>query len=135
MNDSSFDFSFSGLKTALLYQVQRDKNWKNKIPTYCAEFQQAIIDVLVSKTTRAAKKYQVKSIMLAGGVAANLELREQLGRAVTKELPPVKYNIPDLKYTTDNAAMIAAAGYFYFKNRKLKPWNKIRVDCNAGLTN
>jgi N6-L-threonylcarbamoyladenine synthase len=145
INDDNFDFSFSGLKTSLLYQVQKDADWKNKTSAYCAEFQQAVVDVLVAKTIKAAKKYKVKTVMLAGGVAANLALREQLGHAVNQELPQVKYNIPDLKYTTDNAAMIATAGYFLHKSMKtLKHKNiktkipaikKIEVDCNARLTN
>ncbi|PIR92407.1 tRNA (adenosine(37)-N6)-threonylcarbamoyltransferase complex transferase subunit TsaD [Candidatus Falkowbacteria bacterium CG10_big_fil_rev_8_21_14_0_10_44_15] len=138
LNDTAFDFSFSGLKTALLYKIQGDKNWRHKIPAYCAEFQQAIIDVLISKTVKAAKKYKVKSVMLAGGVAANLELREQLGLAVrlgfkTQSDFPAYYT-PDLQYTTDNAAMIAAAGYFYLKNVKTKKPRNIRVDCNQSLT-
>ncbi|MFA6551171.1 MAG: tRNA (adenosine(37)-N6)-threonylcarbamoyltransferase complex transferase subunit TsaD [Patescibacteria group bacterium] len=139
INDDNFDFSFSGLKTSLLYQVQKDADWKNKTSAYCAEFQQAVVDVLVAKTIKAAKKYKVKTVMLAGGVAANLELREQLGRAVKTELPRIKYNIPDLKYTTDNAAMIAAAGYFLHKSTKtlkhenIKTKQLIKVDCNKKL--
>ena len=148
LNDATFDFSFSGLKTALLYKIQGDKNWRHKIPAYCAEFQQAIIDVLISKTVKAAKKYKVKSVMLAGGVAANVELRRQLKRTLERTLPKTAYFMPDLKYTTDNAAMIAVAGYFYIK--ALKPRRTIlrgrqknitarkprgiRVDCNQSLT-
>ena len=149
INDDNFDFSFSGLKTSLLYQVQKDADWKNKTSAYCAEFQQAVIDVLVAKTIKAAKKYKVKTVMLAGGVAANLELREQLGLAVklgfkTQHNSP-SYHVPDLKYTTDNAAMIAAAGYFLHKSMrtlkheniktKMQATKKIKVDCNARLTN
>ena len=134
INESSCDFSFSGLKTALLYKIQRDKNWQSKIPAYCAEFQQAIIDVLISKTIKAAKKYKVKSVMLAGGVAANIELRRQLKQALAQSLPQTAYFVPNLKYTTDNAAMIAAAGYFYLKNIKTKKLPKIKVNCNQRLT-
>ncbi|PIT94190.1 tRNA (adenosine(37)-N6)-threonylcarbamoyltransferase complex transferase subunit TsaD [Candidatus Falkowbacteria bacterium CG10_big_fil_rev_8_21_14_0_10_43_11] len=135
INDDNFDFSFSGLKTALLYQTQKDSEWRKKIPSYCAEFQQAIIDVLISKTVKAAKKHQVKSIMLAGGVAANLELRRQLSQAVAQKLPGINFHLPDLKYTTDNAAMIAAAGYFYIKTLKRKniKTKLVKVDCNKKL--
>jgi N6-L-threonylcarbamoyladenine synthase len=133
INDNNFDFSFSGIKTSILYKIQKDKNWKNKIPEYCAAFQQAIIDVLVAKTLKAAKKYKVKSVILAGGVAANAELRRQLGEQLREELPRVSYHIPDLKYTTDNAAMIAAAGYFLAKEKKFTPWQKLKVDCNLSL--
>jgi len=118
LHDNSYDFSFSGLKTSLLYAVQKDKQWKKKIPAYAAEFQQAIIDVLISKTIKAAAKYKVKSILLGGGVAANTELRRQLTDAVAQKLPRTNFHLPDLKYTTDNAAMIAAAGYFFITAKK-----------------
>jgi len=118
LHDNSYDFSFSGLKTSLLYAVQKDKQWKKKIPAYAAEFQQAIIDVLISKTIKAAAKYKVKSILLGGGVAANKELRRQLADAVAQKLADVNFHVPNLKYTTDNAAMIAAAGYFFITAKK-----------------
>jgi len=133
INDDNFDFSFSGLKTSVLYQTQKDKNYKKRIPDYCASFQQAVIDVLISKTIKAAKKYKVKSILLAGGVAANKELREQLGRAVSNNIPKVDYHIPGLQYTTDNATMIAVAGYYMAKQKKYTPYNKLKVDCNLSL--
>ena len=126
-----------------MYKIQKDKSWRTKIPEYCAAFQQAIIDVLVAKTIKAAQKYQVKSVILAGGVAANIELRRQLGEKIKHELPRVSYHTPHLKYTTDNAAMIAAAGYFLArrshsegglaKEKKFTPWQKLRVDCNLKL--
>lgn len=139
-----FDFSFSGLKTALLYQLKKDKDWRNRIPEYSQDFQQAIIDVLVGKTIKAAKKYDVKTVMLAGGVAANTELRKQLQNAVEQKLDNVKFNMPALEYTTDNAAMIATAGYFLAKNKKMTrqplrgtsgqaSWTKIKTDCNLKL--
>jgi len=135
INDKNFEFSFSGLKTSVLYQIQKDKNYKKRIPDYCASFQQAVIDVLIKKTIKAAKKYKVKSVMLAGGVAANIELRKQLGEAVKINLPKANYHMPNIKYTTDNAAMIAAAGYFAYKykNNIKTDWSKIRVDCNLSL--
>ena len=133
INSGNFEFSFSGLKTALLYQLKKDKNWRNKIPEYCQDFQQAIIDVLVSKTIKAAKKYNVKTIMLAGGVAANIELRAQLKNAVEQKLDDTQFHMPSLEYTTDNAAMIAAAGYFKAKDKKAVSWTKLKVDCNLKL--
>ncbi|MDP3900434.1 MAG: tRNA (adenosine(37)-N6)-threonylcarbamoyltransferase complex transferase subunit TsaD [bacterium] len=128
MHDKNFDFSFSGLKTSVLYAVQKDKKWQQRLSEYCAEFQQAVIDVLIFKTLKAAEQYKVKSVILAGGVAANLELRKQLGNKIKTELPSVSFHLPHLKYTTDNAAMIAAAGYFYQQYEKKK--NNITVDCN-----
>ncbi|MCK4540542.1 tRNA (adenosine(37)-N6)-threonylcarbamoyltransferase complex transferase subunit TsaD [Candidatus Parcubacteria bacterium] len=128
IDSPDFDFSFSGLKTAIRYALEEDKNWKDRIPEYCAEFQQAIIDVLIKKTIKAGNKFNVKTIMLAGGVSANKELRKQLEKQVLKN--NFKFSLPDLKYTTDNAAMIATAGYFKALRKEFTPWQDLRVDCN-----
>ncbi len=120
IDSNNFDFSFSGLKTSLLYQLKKDKNWKKRIPEYCFAFQQAIIDVLINKTIKAARKYKVKTIMIAGGVSANNELRKQMARAAKKELPNANFIIPKKEYTTDNAAMIASAAYFKKKSVSFK---------------
>ena len=133
INSSDFDFSFSGLKTALLYAIQRDKNWKKKIPGYAAEFQQAVVDVLIYKIIKAALKYNCKNIMLSGGVAANVELRNQLKKAVENKLSGVKLIIPEFKYCTDNAAMVAAAGYFHAKRKNYTAWRKLKTDANLEL--
>ncbi len=131
INDTSFDFSFSGLKTALLYAIRDDIHYKKRISEYCYEFEQAVVDVLVTKTIRAAKKFNVTSVMLAGGVAANTTLREKLAAEV--ENLGLNFSMPPFEYTTDNAAMIAAAGYFKFKAGKTTPWQKIKVDPNLEL--
>jgi len=89
----NFDFSFSGLKTALLYKLKEDRQWRKKIPQYCHEFQQAVIDVLINKTIRAANELNIKTVMLTGGVAANKELRQQLKKAV-KELKNTQFIMP-----------------------------------------
>ncbi len=133
INSGDFDFSFSGLKTALLYAIQKDKNWKKKIPEYAYEFQAAVAEVLVHKTIKAALKYNVKNIMLSGGVAANLELRGQLEKAVKNKLSSANLLISEFKYCTDNAAMIATAGYFMAKRKKFTPWQKLKADANQEL--
>jgi len=133
MYSKNFNFSFSGLKTALLYKIQKDQNWKKKIPEYCFKFQQAVIDVLIYKTTKAAENYNIKTIMLSGGVAANKELRKQMAEAIKNKLPNSQFQIPDFQYTTDNAAMIAAAGYFKVLRKKFIPWQKLRSDSNLEL--
>ncbi len=133
IHDKNFEFSFSGLKTAVLYKVRNDKNWKNRIPEYCYEIQQAIIDVLVFKTIKASKKFSVKTVMLAGGVSANTELRTQLETAVKKEISSAKFIKPKMKYTTDNAAMIASAGYFHALKNDFHMWQNIKVDCNSEI--
>ncbi len=107
------DFSFSGIKTALLRMVEGNKIL-NKADA-AASFQEAVIEVLVTKTIAAAREYKVKQILLAGGVAANQRLRQQL----VKE-SPLPVLIPDLKLCTDNAAMIAACGYFRFRAGKVE---------------
>ena len=133
IESANFDFSFSGLKTALLYTIKKDHTWKKKIPDYCYEFQQAIIDVLVKKTISAAKKYKAKTVMLTGGVAANKELRKQMSKTAKEKLSNVSFIMPNLKYTTDNAAMVATAGYFKALRKKYIPWQKTKVDCNLKL--
>jgi len=111
MYDKAYDFSFSGLKTAALREVQKIQHMDNEtIANICASTQAAIIDVVVYKTLKAAQEYNVKSILLGGGVAANGTLRQVLETSC-KNLK-VNLFVPDKKLCTDNGAMIAAAGYF-----------------------
>ncbi len=113
INDKSFDFSFSGIKTAVLNAPKDNVNY------LAYELQEAITDVLAAKTLRAAEKYKVKNILLAGGVAANKRLREKMSQL------PFKVFIPEFKLCTDNAAYIASAAFF---NYKPVPWQKINAD-------
>jgi len=133
LNSANSDFSFSGLKTALLYQLQKDPVWKKRIPEYCFAYQQAIIDILTIKTLRAAEKLKVKTIMLSGGVSANQELRHYLSQSITKTLPKVNFLTPDLIYTTDNAAMIAVAAIFKLKKQKPITFNQLSVNSSLQL--
>jgi len=140
---NDFDFSFSGLKTAVLYFVKKNKNKLEKkkfIQNICAETQQAIIDVLIYKTIKASKKYRAKSVFLSGGVAANQELREQFKLQVCKLPNNVKFFVPSKNFCTDNAVMIAIAAGLKYKNlnknqkSQLKNnWQKIKVDPNLEL--
>jgi N6-L-threonylcarbamoyladenine synthase len=129
-----FDFSFSGLKTAVRNEWEKEKfQDESNVRKMCAAFQQASIDVLVSKTLKAAQKYQVKSLLLGGGVAANKELRRQLAEQVAAQLPDVKFFQPDLHLTTDNALMVAVAAYFEAQGGLAKfkdNWLKVRVNPN-----
>jgi N6-L-threonylcarbamoyladenine synthase len=131
INSADFAFSFSGLKTALRYQLEKDKNWKKRIPEYSHEFQQAVIDTLAVKTMKAAKKFNAKTVMLSGGVSANKELRARLENDVLKE--GLDFMMPEVKYTTDNAAMVACAGYFKAIRKEYTPWHDLKVDCNLEL--
>jgi N6-L-threonylcarbamoyladenine synthase len=108
----SNDFSFSGIKTSLLRLVEGGIV-SNKADA-AASFQEAVVDVLATKTVAVAKEYRVKQILLAGGVAANGLLRQRLVKD-----SPLPVLIPDLKLCTDNAAMVAACGYFHFQAGKI----------------
>jgi N6-L-threonylcarbamoyladenine synthase len=106
----SYDFSFSGLKTALWRLVQ--EKGKDYPPSdLAASFEEAIIDVLVAKTVEATQIYHVKEIMIAGGVAANKRLRLYFSQR-----SPIPVFFPSLPLCTDNAAMIASCGYFYLQS-------------------
>jgi len=149
LNKKNLDFSFSGLKTAVLYMIQREAprrgsgkkaglgkkggsgedgssgkkgvsgkkggSGKKFINDMCASFQEAAVEVLVKKTVRAVLKHRAKTVFLAGGVSANKRLRTELCSFVKDAAPDVTCVLPDLKYTTDNAAMIAMAGYFHLQ--------------------
>jgi N6-L-threonylcarbamoyladenine synthase len=109
--EGSWDFSFSGIKTAVLRVVRKleEDNQPLPIEDLAASFQAAVVDTLFTKTMDAARKYQVKEIVVAGGVSANKVLREAfLGQT------EFKVHIPPLSLCTDNAVMIATAGYYHF---------------------
>lgn len=108
-----YNFSFSGLKSAVinLINTANMKNEEINIPNLCASFQNSAVRVLVDKTINAANEFEVKQIVVAGGVAANKGLRKALKDEVDK-LENVELSFPKMKYCTDNAAMIAVVGYF-----------------------
>ncbi len=109
--EGTYNFSFSGLKTAVLKEVKRLEAEGKPVPVadMAASFQAAVIEVLFEKTMMAAREYGVKDIIVGGGVSANKPLRETF--LAQKEF---KVHIPPLRYCTDNAAMVAAAGYFRY---------------------
>jgi N6-L-threonylcarbamoyladenine synthase len=136
ISQKNYDFSFSGLKTAVLYmhkmQTQKKKASKEYIKAAAAEAQRAIVEVLAKKTLKAAKDKKAKTIILAGGVAANLELRKKLKEKIEKEMPGTKYIFPEKKYCTDNAAMVAAAAIFHFPKRT-NVFEKISAQANLRI--
>lgn len=160
IESGDFDFSFSGLKTAVYYTVseigkapnfltsegvkperpnQAERSEADLTSTLhadlAASIQQAIVDVLVAKTIAAAKHYQVKTVMISGGVAANHLLRQMMGKSVAQQLPSVTYCQPNLDLATDNAGMIAIAGIYRFLNGDAENWYYMGVDANASLVN
>jgi N6-L-threonylcarbamoyladenine synthase len=118
-DDGSLDFSFSGLKTAVLNYLNRMEQTGEKIniPDVAASFQQAVVDVLVRNTISAAKMKNINKIALAGGVAANTQLRRDM--KITAEKQGIKVMYPGLILCTDNAAMIGCAAYYeYIKGKR-----------------
>jgi len=136
IHSKDYDFSFSGLKTAVLYDYKKRsskiRKSKNYIRQIAHESQQAIIDVLIYKTIKAAKNYRVKSIILGGGVVANNELRKQFKEQVKNEFPNLEIQMPSPNFCTDNAAMTAVTSHFHLKERK--EWKNIKAKANLKLT-
>ena len=132
LHSKDYDFSFSGLKTAVLYDFQKRSEKVRKSEAYMREmsyaFQQAVIDILTFKTLHAAKEYRVHTIMLGGGVAANKALRKTMEKTVEKKLPGVMFYVPSTKLATDNAAMIAAAGYAHLSRGETSNIEKMEAD-------
>ena len=121
------DFSFSGLKTALLHLSQDEDKYNSlNIADLAASFQQAIFDVLIKKTIDAAKRLNVKKILLSGGVAANKTLTAQFNK-----VSPIPVLIPPPVLCTDNAAMIASCGYFSYQRNTSET---LDLDVIPGLT-
>lgn len=115
---SGFDYSFSGVKTSLLYflrdNLAENENFiKENINDICASFQRTLIDVLMNKLVKAAKATGIKDVVIGGGVSANSELRQRI--VAEGEKRGWRTFVPEFKFTTDNAAMIAIAGLYKFR--------------------
>lgn len=128
IGSKDYNFSFSGLKTAVLREYQKIKNLTPKTRADLAvSIQEAIIDVLVRKTINAVLQYQPKSILLAGGVVANSRLREKFAFEMKKRKLAIPFFIPPPMLCTDNATYIASSAYF---NYKPVHWSKIQALAN-----
>ncbi len=115
LDDESFNFSFSGIKSAVINLAHNEEQRGNEInkANLACSFQNRVVDILVKKTMHALTKYNVKNLIVAGGVSANQGLREKITKECEKQ--GVDLTIPEIKYCTDNAAMIGAAGYYAYK--------------------
>jgi len=132
LGSKDYNFSFSGLKTAVLYFL-RDHPKADKADV-AASVQQAIMDVLISKTMRAGRQYKVKTVLLGGGVSANAMLRAELDRAVKKNLKGSRLYIPEASLTTDNAGMIAIAAFFQAAAGRRTTYDKVMAKSHWELT-
>ena len=121
LDQRNYDFSFSGLKTSVLYYLRDAKAARQRVNVadVAAGFEQAVVDVLVAKTRRATEECAAESIFLSGGVAANKHLRRALARVAG--LVGCNFFVPDFKYNADNAVMIGAAGYMAHLRKKRYP--------------
>lgn len=131
LNDDHYDFSFSGLKTAVRYFLEKEQASLGE-PRFrkdvAASVEQAIVDTLVWKTVRAAVATKAKTVILAGGVAANGKLRRNLAGALKDVAPQIRYVEPPFAYCTDNAAMIAMAAYFSARAKKFDDPKDMEAD-------
>jgi len=136
-----YDFSFSGLKTAVLYLI-RDLTGKNpkvleniKLKQKIAcEFENSVIETLVHKTIKAIKQYKIKTLVVGGGVSANKYLQEIMANDIKKNKLKAKIHFPSKNLTGDNALMIAIVGYFQYKNKKIvKNIKSIKAKGNLSL--
>ena len=115
LDDDSYNFSFSGIKSAVINLVHNETQRGNEIrkEDIACSFQNRVVEILSKKTMKALKEYNVKNLIIAGGVSANSGIRNKFTELCQKN--DINLTIPNIKYCTDNAAMIAAAGYFAYK--------------------
>ncbi|MDP2838184.1 MAG: tRNA (adenosine(37)-N6)-threonylcarbamoyltransferase complex transferase subunit TsaD [Candidatus Moranbacteria bacterium] len=142
----NFDFSFSGLKTAVLYSLKKEtpETLKDEafVASVCHAFQEAAVDVLVGKTKKALTLYSPVTFVIAGGVSANVRLRNQLRNLIDSEFPDTKFLTPEFTYSLDNAAMIGIAAALRYehmdetaRNRLLEAHLTLEPDANLPLQN
>ncbi len=129
-----YDFSFSGIKTAVLYKI-RDigKLTDIKKKQIAKEFENSVVEVLTHKTFKALKEYKIKTLIVGGGVSANKHLQKIMTSEIKKNKIDTKILFPSKKLTGDNALMIAIAGYFLFQNKKY-PRNTQKIKAEGNLS-
>lgn len=138
LNDGTFNFSFSGLKTSVLQKVidlkkEHGNDLSDEIKQeVCAAFEDAVVDVLVTKTLKAVGRYEPKAVILAGGVAANRRLRGELESKINSK-KSVDFLVPPMNLCGDNAAMIGLAACYHILRNDVSTWQNIEVDSNLEL--
>ena len=132
LNDDSYNFSFSGLKSAVINLYHNYEQAGKTIDKNClaSSFQDVVISSLTTKTMRALKEYNVNNLVLAGGVSANKGIREKFEQLCKEK--NIDFSFPKIEYCTDNAAMVGAAGYFLYKEGKFTDL-KLNADSSAEL--
>ena len=119
LNDDTYNFSFSGLKSAVINLSHNEEQRGNELnkEDLAASFQEVVVEIISKKVEKAIKEKNIKYFITAGGVAANKGIRESLANICEKA--NIEYSFPEIRYCTDNAAMIATAGYFYYVNNRI----------------
>lgn len=134
IHSKDFDFSFSGLKTAVLYYIRDLGTLAEKQKAEIArEFEDASTEVLVSKTLRALQKHKARTLIVGGGVSANAHLQKTLKTAIKKLSPKITIHFPQKGLSTDNALMIAIAGYFQYQKKPTKNSRLLKANGNLEL--
>lgn len=136
INSGDYNFSFSGLKTAVRYTLENmtEKEREKQKANIAASFQKAVIDSVTAKTIRAAQNENAKTIILAGGVAANKTLRDNFEYEASSNMADVSVMFPGIKLSTDNAVMVAAAGYLRYLKGERSNWKKMSAQSGKIIT-
>ena len=135
INSKDYDFSYSGLKTAVLYMIRDIGELNSEIKQKIAkEFEDAAIEVLVSKTLKAVNQYDIRTVIVGGGVSANKHLQYLMAKTIKDKNLKIKVHFPTKNLNTDNAVMIGIAGYFQYLNKKYtKKVNTLKAKGNLSL--
>ena len=132
LDDNTYNFSFSGMKSAVINLVHNEEQRGNEIrkADLACSFQNRVVEILVKKTMKALKEYNVNNLIIAGGVSANSGIRNKFTEVCKEE--GINLTIPNIKYCTDNGAMIAAAGYFAYK-KGIRAGLNLKAEANTSL--
>ncbi len=133
MNDGSCDFSFSGLKTAVLYMVKDRELTDTEKEELAHAFEDAVADVLYAKASRALTNTESKTLVLGGGVSANMHIRRVFSERIAHDHPDVSLRIPEVRFTTDNAIMIGISGFYGTLAGEFVAPDDLRADGNLSL--